>query len=419
MTSDDDALASVVARGVAASSSWSLDEACARAVSGRHLDDVGGAIRDAAPCVLAVERWLASLPEGTPGATIVEICGSDSGHVAGMLLASILPPSRRAGGGAGRRAMALRRPLVLVVVAPGGARGHTAGPRDVSRPTHAVESHGEKRLAPPLAAPRAPRRHRRRRRPARRGVPSRAGDGCTPRHADVLRSRARTRRARPRTGRAPDRVAAINGKLLYRAGPSHTFTARQIYPREGRRRDRRRSARDVSSASASDSPERRFARHLAVASGGATENVDARPIVATRNAGDEVRTADDPFRPVALRVTDQMAEVNAVATTAAANGLVPVDRRYRSTRPINSERSRSMGRGRVRRPSLRAATPGTARRVLRGARRTRGEPREWRRSARRKNARRRRRSERCPLRSERCPLQSERCPLQSERCPPE
>ena len=92
MTSDDDALASVVARGVAASSSWSLDEACARAVSGRHLDDVGGAIRDAAPCVLAVERWLASLPEGTPGATVVEMCGSESGHVAGMLLASILPP---------------------------------------------------------------------------------------------------------------------------------------------------------------------------------------------------------------------------------------------------------------------------------------------------------------------------------------
>ena len=74
----------------------------------------------------------------------------------------------------------------------------------------------------------------------------------------------------------------------------------------------------TSPASASDSPERRFARHLAVASGGATENVDARPIVASRNAGDEVRTADDPFRPVALRVTDQMAEVNAAATTAAA-----------------------------------------------------------------------------------------------------
>ena len=318
MTSDDDALASVVARGVAASSSWSLDEACARAVSGRHLDDVGGAIRDAAPCVLAVERWLASLPEGTPGATVVEMCGSESGHVAGMLLASILPP------GAARE--------VVLVDARWPADAHSSS--SSSLPVAHVDT-------PPVPgtyraqltrwkATAKNASHLRSLHRALRGAT--AGDAAplvvVSRRApgtDALRAmRMYFAPAHGpvalvlEPGAPPDRVAAINGKLLYRAGPSHTFTARQIYPREGRRRDRRRSARDVSSASASDSPERRFARHLAVASGGATENVDARPIVASRNAGDEVRTADDPFRPVALRVTDQMAEVNAAATTAAA-----------------------------------------------------------------------------------------------------
>ena len=318
MTSDDDALASVVARGVAASSSWSLDEACARAVSGRHLDDVGGAIRDAAPCVLAVERWLASLPEGTPGATVVEMCGSESGHVAGMLLASILPP------GAARE--------VVLVDARWPADAHSSSSSSlpvahVDTPpvpgTYRAELTRWKASAKNASHLRSLHR-------ALRGAT--AGDAAplvvVSRRApgtDALR--AMQMYFAPahgpvalvlEPGAPPDRVAAINGKLLYRAGPSHTFTARQIYPREGRRRDRRRSARDVSSASASDSPERRFARHLAVASGGATENVDARPIVASRNAGDEVRTADEPFRPVALRVTDQMAEVNAAATTAAA-----------------------------------------------------------------------------------------------------
>ena len=318
MTSDDDALASVVARGVAASSSWSLDEACARAVSGRHLDDVGGAIRDAAPCVLAVERWLASLPEGTPGATVVEMCGPESGHVAGMLLASILPPG------------AAREVVLVDARWPADAPSSSSSSLPVAHVDAPPVSGTYRAQLTRWKATTKNASHLRSLHRALRGatardaaplvVVSRRAPGT-----DALRAVQMYFAPAPgpvalvlEPGAPPDRVAAINGKLLYRAGPSHTFTARQIYPREGRRRDRRRSARDVSSASASDSPERRFARHLAVASGGATENVDARPIVATRNAGDEVRTADDPFRPVALRVTDQMAEVNAVATTAAA-----------------------------------------------------------------------------------------------------
>ena len=229
-------------------------------------------------------------PRGNPGGDRVEMCGSESGHVAGMLLASILPP------GAAREVVLVdaRWPAdahsssssslpvahVDTPPVPGTYRAQlTRWKATAKNASHLRSLHRALRGATAGDAARA-----------RRGVPSRAGDGCTPRHADVLRSRARTRRARPRTARPLRPRRRHQRKTLYRAGPSHTFTARQIYPREGRRRDRRRSARDVSSASASDSPERRFARHLAVASGGATENVDARPIVASRNAGDEVRT---------------------------------------------------------------------------------------------------------------------------------
>ena len=323
MTSDDDAYASVVARGVAAASSWSLDEACARAAFGRHLLDVGGAVRDAAPCVLAVERWLASLPEGTPGATVVEMCGPESGHVAGMLLASILPP------GAARE-------VVLV---------------DARWPADAPSSSSSSLPVAHVDAPPVPGTYRAQltrwkattKNASHLRSLHRALRGATARDAaplvvvsrrapgtDALRAVQMYFAPAPgpvalvlEPGAPPDRVAAINGKLLYRAGPSHTFTARQIYPREGPRRHRRLGGDDdgaaaAAAASAADSPERRFARHLAVATSGATVDVDARPIVASRNAGDGVRTADDPFRPVALRVTDQMAEANAFATAAAA-----------------------------------------------------------------------------------------------------
>lgn len=68
------------------------------------------AVREAAPTILAVQRFLAatvesreasaaedassqpSSPASTEGVTVVELCNASRGHVAGMLLAALLPP---------------------------------------------------------------------------------------------------------------------------------------------------------------------------------------------------------------------------------------------------------------------------------------------------------------------------------------
>ena len=318
-------------------------------------DAVLVAARRAAPAILAVERLVTERRTRRDGAstTVVELCGASRGHVLGALIAS----------------MKLEGVAEVVLVDPRWPR--TGAGDDASRAAAAAKgntlptSHMDaadgwwtsQRAAPPhrwkasvknASHLRSLNAALRRARIAAIGESSGIsivanGVGGTGElralqlyHAPYgIRTRDSTTEADDTTdqdvslvllpGDPPERDEACRRNLLYRAGPTHEFAVKRLWPR----RDRR----DPAGPSIETYAKTAWTAHLAAGAGGEVKTSslevqtsstsvdgchDASPplVLASRASALELdtsgnRTLDDAFGPVALTVVEQLAAVNA------------------------------------------------------------------------------------------------------------
>ena len=311
------------------------------------------AARRAAPAILALERLVTERCTRRDGAstTVVELCGASRGHVLGALLASMKMegvaevvivdnrwPRTGAGDDASRDAAAAAKGNTLPTSHMDATDGWWTSRR--AAPPHRWKA--SVKNASHLRSLNAALRRARIAIGESSGISIVAnGVGGTGElralqlyHAPYgIRTRDSTTDADDTTdqdvalvllpGDPPERDEACRRNLLYRAGPTHEFAVKRLWPR----RDRR----DPAGPSIETYAKTAWTAHLVAGAGGEVQTSssevktsmdgchdDAPPLVlASRASALELgapsgnRTLDDAFGPVALTVVEQLAAVNA------------------------------------------------------------------------------------------------------------
>ena len=330
------------------------------------------AARRAAPAILALERLVAERRTRCDGAstTVVELCGASRGHVLGALIASMKMegvaevvlvdnrwPRTGAGDDASRDAAAAAKGNTLPTSHMDAADGWWTSRR--AAPPHRWKA--SVKNASHLRSLNSALRRARIAIGESSGISIVAnGVGGTGElralqlyHAPYgIRTRDSTTVADDTTdedvsllllpGDPPERDEACRRNLLYRAGPTHEFAVKRLWPR----RDRR----DPAGPSIETYAKTAWTAHLAAGAGGEVKTSslevqtsstsvdgchDASPplVLASRASALELdtsgnRTLDDAFGPVALTVVEQLAAVNAEVLRRLAFGI----RRHRGAR---------------------------------------------------------------------------------------
>ena len=314
------------------------------------------AARRAAPAILALERLVAERRTRCDGAstTVVELCGASRGHVLGAFIASMKIegvaevvivdnrwPRTGAGDDASRDAAAAAKSNTLPTSHMDAADGWWTSQR--AAPPHRWKA--SLKNASHLRSLNAALRRARIAIGESSGISIVAnGVGGTGElralqlyHAPYgIRTRDSTTDADDTTdqdvslvllpGDPPERDEACRRNLLYRAGPTHEFAVKRLWPR----RDRR----DPAGPSIETYAKTAWTAHLAAGAGGEVQTLslevktsstsvdgchDESPplVLASRASALELgapsgnRTLDDAFGPVALTVVEQLAAVNA------------------------------------------------------------------------------------------------------------